>query len=352
MKSKRRILVTGSAGFIGHHLVMALQSLGYKVVGLDSINDYYDPELKYGRLREQGFSRSHINYNSCIISSHTPLHSFIRLDLTDKEGLEELFRRKQFDIVINLAAQAGVLYSKENPMAYVQSNLVGFANLLEVCRRYPVKHLLFASSSSVYGLNQEVPFATSHSTDHPISFYAATKKANEVMAHSYAHLYGIPTTGMRFFTVYGPWGRPDMACFLFAKCITENKPIKLFNQGDMWRDFTFVTDVVGAVIRLIEKKPKSQQEYQNLIAPFRLFNIGNNHPVRLMELVAVLERHLHKKAQLEFLPMQAGDVHKTFADVSDLEKAIRYRPKTRLDEGVRLFVEWFEAYQQKLAFAA
>ncbi|MHC2993685.1 hypothetical protein OB13_19665, partial [Pontibacter sp. HJ8] len=326
MKSKRKVLVTGSAGFIGHHLVLALQKLHYEVVGLDVINAYYDPELKYSRLSCQGFQKSLILYNTCTDSQLFSKLSFVRLDLTDKTALEQLFLEKQFDVVVNLAAQAGVLYSLENPGAYVESNLVGFANLLEACRQYPVRHLLFASSSSVYGLNKEVPFAVGQATDHPISFYAATKKANEVMAHSYAHLYKIPTTGMRLFTVYGPWGRPDMACYHFAKCIREGVPIKLYNQGDMWRDFTYVEDVVSAIVKLIEAPPRAEDQVSAV--PYRLFNIGNQQPVQLLELVALLERYLREKAKLELLPMQPGDVPVTYAQVDDLAEAIQYKPHT------------------------
>jgi UDP-glucuronate 4-epimerase len=345
MTGRLRILVTGSAGFIGHHMVLALYKLGYEVTGLDVINNYYDPELKYSRLLCQGFERAHINYNSCIENKSNPGLTFIKLDLTDNAALEQLFHDKQFDMVVHLAAQAGVLYSLENPRSYVESNLIGFANILEACHRYPVRHLLFASSSSVYGLNKKVPFATTHTTDHPISFYAATKKANEVMAHSYAHLYGIPTTGMRFFTVYGPWGRPDMACYHFAKSIAEDKPIRLYNQGDMWRDFTYIDDMVAAVVKLLHLPPKpARNKKQANTAPCQLYNIGNNQPEQLMELVAILERLLQKKARLELLPMQPGDVPITYANVDKLAKAIHYKPQTRLEEGLGKFVDWFESY--------
>jgi len=346
MRRKHRVLVTGSAGFIGHHLVLALQQHHYEVVGLDSINDYYDPELKYGRLSEQGFERSQIRYNACIESQLRPKLSFIRLDLTDHVALEQLFQDRKFDVVINLAAQAGVLYSLQNPKAYVESNLVGFANLLEACRKYPVRHLLFASSSSVYGLNTEVPFSETHRTDHPISFYAATKKANEVMAYSYAHLYHIPCTGMRFFTVYGPWGRPDMAYYHFAKCIQEGLPIRLYNQGDMWRDFTYIEDVVAAVLKLLKALAKTGVE-DKTAAPYRIYNIGNNQPVQLLELVALLEQHLHKKASIDLLPMQPGDVPVTYADVNQLAAAVGYRPCTSLKKGIGKFMEWFEAYHAR-----
>ncbi|WP_076422141.1 NAD-dependent epimerase/dehydratase family protein [Pontibacter lucknowensis] len=348
MSRKKRILVTGSAGFIGHHVVMALQHNHFEVVGLDVINHYYDPALKYDRLKEQGFEKSRISYNNCIQSSDIASRQFIQLDLTDAHSLDKLFQEQQFEIVVHLAAQAGVLYSLENPIAYVESNLVGFANILEACRKYPVKHLLFASSSSVYGQNVEIPFSTSHNTDHPISFYAATKKANEVMAYSYAHLYGIPTTGMRFFTVYGPWGRPDMACLHFAKCIAEERTIHLYNQGNMWRDFTYVDDVVTAVTKLLLRAPKIAKK-RAPEAPFRLYNIGNNQPVLLLEMVALLESGLHKKASIDLLPMQSGDVPVTYADVDDLVTAIGYRPRTCLEEGIGKFLSWFKAYYKNQA---
>ena len=345
MRRKQRVLVTGSAGFIGHHLVLALQQ-HYEVVGLDSINDYYDPDLKFGRLAEQGFEQARIRYNTCIESQLRPKLSFIRLDLTDHVALEQLFEDGKFDVVVNLAAQAGVQYSLQNPKAYVESNLVGFANLLEACRKYPVRHLLFASSSSVYGLNTEVPFSENHRTDFPISFYAATKKANEVMAHSYAHLYGIPCTGMRFFTVYGPWGRPDMAYYHFAKSILDGVPIRLYNQGDMWRDFTYIGDVVAAVLKLLKVPAKTSPEEKSP-APYRLYNIGNNRPVQLLELVALLEQHLHKKASIDLLPMQPGDVPVTYADVDVLAADVGYRPRTSLKKGIGKFMEWFDAYHAR-----
>ncbi|MDO6391792.1 NAD-dependent epimerase/dehydratase family protein [Pontibacter sp. BT731] len=344
MNKKKRILVTGSAGFIGHHVVMALQETKFDVVGLDVINDYYDPALKYDRLKAQGFEKSLIDYNTCIRSADNASRHFILLNLTDKSALEHLFQEQQFDLVVHLAAQAGVLYSLENPMAYVESNLVGFANILEACRKYPVKHFLFASSSSVYGQHLEVPFSISHQTDHPISFYAATKKANEVMAHSYAHLYGIPTTGMRFFTVYGPWGRPDMACLQFARSIAEGSTIRLYNQGNMWRDFTFIDDVVTAVTKLLIRAPKVNRKNRVSEAPYRLYNIGHNQPVQLLEMVALLERGLHKKASIDLLPMQPGDVPVTYADVEALVTATGYRPRTSLEEGIGKFLDWFEAY--------
>ena len=344
MRKKTRVLVTGNAGFIGHHIVMALQGTHFDVVGLDVVNNYYDPALKYDRLKVQGFDKSSIDYNTCIRCADTPSRQFILLNLADKCALEKLFQEQQFDVVVHLAAQAGVLYSLENPMAYVESNLIGFANILEACRKYPVKHFLFASSSSVYGLNVETPFSTSHKTDHPISFYAATKKSNEVMAHSYAHLYGIPTTGMRFFTVYGPWGRPDMACLQFARSIAEGRTIQLYNQGNMWRDFTFIDDVVVAVTKLLLQAPKVAPKKRATEAPYRLYNIGNNQPVQLLEMVALLERGLHKKASIDLLPMQPGDVPVTYADVESLVTTIGYRPRTSLEQGIGKFLDWFQTY--------
>jgi UDP-glucuronate 4-epimerase len=311
-----RILVTGSAGFIGHHLVLALQQLGCRVVGLDAILSYYDPMLKYGRLALQGFEQQNIRYNQLLESETLEGLSFIHLDLTDELALNALFEKQQFEVVISLAAQAGVRYSMDHPQSYVASNLVGFANVLESCRRQHIKHLLFASSSSVYGLNQETPSKTSMKTDQPISFYAATKKANEVMAYSYAHLYQLPVTALRFFTVYGPWGRPDMAYYSFAKAITEGSPIKVFNNGEMYRDFTYIDDVVQSIVKLVDVPPRPAPT-----APYKLYNIGNSKPEHLLELIVTLERLLGRKAVLDLQPMQPGDVHTTYADVEDLQAA-------------------------------
>lgn len=343
---KLRILVTGSAGFIGHHLVLALQQLGCTVVGLDAIISYYDPMLKYGRLALQGFEQQSIRYNQLLQSTTKHNLCFIQLDLTDEPALHSLFETQQFDVVINLAAQAGVRYSMDHPQSYVASNLVGFANVLESCRRYDIKHLLFASSSSVYGLNQETPFKTSMKTDQPISFYAATKKANEVMAYSYAHLYQLPVTGLRFFTVYGPWGRPDMAYYSFTKAIMEGSPIKVFNHGEMYRDFTYIDDVVQSIMKLVDVLPKPAPS-----APYKLYNIGNSKPEHLLELVAILERLLGRKAVLDLQPMQPGDVPATYADVNDLQAAVNYRPDTTLEEGLSKFVNWYRAYHKKQELA-
>jgi len=346
MAANLNILVTGSAGFIGHHLMLALQNLFPKVTGLDSINSYYDVGLKYDRLTAQGFDRKSIQYNRLISSNRKDNISFVQLDLSDESALDNLFRTQQFDIVINLAAQAGVRFSLEHPQSYVASNLVGFANLLECCRKYKIKHLLFASSSSVYGQNKNIPFSEETNTDFPVSFYAATKKANEVMAHSYAHLYQIPITGMRFFTVYGPWGRPDMAYFSFAKAICEGTRIRIFNHGEMFRDFTFIADVINSITRLILHFPQPQPQNTFSNAPFRVFNIGNSNPEPLMELVNTLEELLGRKAVLDLQPMQPGDVETTFADVSALENAIGYSPKTPLKEGLTEFINWFKAYYE------
>ncbi|MHA6249087.1 NAD-dependent epimerase/dehydratase family protein [Pontibacter sp. CAU 1760] len=342
MTKQPKVLVTGSAGFIGHHLALALQETGHTVIGLDNINSYYDPTLKYDRLALQGFNREGIRYQHFSQSRLHPNLSFVQLDLTDELAFDKLFEDQQFDVVVNLAAQAGVRYSMDHPQAYVASNLVGFANVLETSRRYKIKHLLFASSSSVYGLNQKIPFRTSMKTDQPISFYAATKKANEVMAHSYAHLYQLPITGLRFFTVYGPWGRPDMACYSFTKAIMEGTPIKVFNNGNMYRDFTYIDDVVHSIEKLINVLPKPAPT-----APFKLFNIGNSRPEHLLELIATIERLLEKKAIIDLHPMQPGDVEATFADVEDLKVAAGFHPGTSLEEGLGYFVKWYRAYQAK-----
>jgi UDP-glucuronate 4-epimerase len=344
---KHHILITGNAGFIGHHLVQALSKTSHRLMGLDSINNYYEPELKYGRLAQQGFSWQSISYGALTQSTSRPGLQFVQQDLTDAPALEKLFRKYKFDIVVHLAAQAGVRYSIDNPQAYVASNLVGFANLLEACRKYKPRHLLFASSSSVYGCSPEVPFSVDDPTDQPVSFYAATKKANEVMAYSYAHLYQLPTTGLRFFTAYGPWGRPDMATFSFTKAILGGTPIRVFNNGDMHRDFTYVEDVVSAIVKLIEVAPQPAAEQ----SPYKLYNIGNHKPVHLLELLAILERLLGKKAVIELHPMQPGDVKTTCADVEELMKTIGFQPDTPLEDGLRQFVNWYRQYYHQYAAA-
>ncbi|MGN6494448.1 MAG: NAD-dependent epimerase [Agriterribacter sp.] len=349
-----KILITGTAGFIGFHLANYLIKRGDTVVGLDSINDYYDINLKYNRLETAGIPKAEIAYNKLVNSTKHKNYSFIQLQLEDKANLEKLFAGQQFDKVCNLAAQAGVRYSLTNPDAYINSNIVGFLNLLECSRHYNIKHLAYASSSSVYGLNGKSPFATSDNVDHPISLYAASKKSNELMAHTYSHLFKIPTTGLRFFTVYGPWGRPDMALFLFTKAILENKPIQVFNNGDMVRDFTYVDDIVEGVVRVIDNPPAGKQQWDathpdpsTSTAPYKVYNIGNNNPVRLMEFIDAIEAHLGKKAEKEMLPMQPGDVAATCADVQDLVADLNYKPQTKVATGIKNFVEWYREYYKK-----
>lgn len=341
----RRILVTGSAGFIGFHLSARLISLGYKVSGLDSVNNYYDVALKEARIHQL------IQKSQTAVGSGQSLFSFHRLDLVDKSGILKLFGDNQFDCVIHLAAQAGVRYSLENPQAYVDSNLVGFMNVLEACRTYQPRHLIFASSSSVYGLNSKVPFSVSQHTDHPVSLYAATKKANEAIAHSYAHLYGIPVTGLRFFTVYGPWGRPDMAYFSFTRKIYDGDTIEIFNNGDLMRDFTYIDDIVNGIVALLNKTPKGNPLFDPMApdpsissAPFQIFNIGNNHPVSLMEFITILEETIGIEAKKVFKPMQAGDVFATHADIESLTDLVGFKPVTSLQTGLRYFVDWFRDY--------
>jgi UDP-glucuronate 4-epimerase len=331
-----QILITGIAGFIGAGLALRLLARGDTVHGIDNLNNYYDVALKKARLER--------------LSTHEKFN-FERLEIGDRAEMESLFTRHKFDAVMNLAAQAGVRYSIENPHVYIDSNIVGFCNILEGCRHSKVGHLVFASSSSVYGANTRLPFSEHDNIDHPISLYAATKKANELMAHTYAHLYGLPCTGLRFFTVYGPWGRPDMALFKFTKNILEGKPIPVFNNGNMVRDFTYVDDIVEGVVRAIDRQAQPDPSWDGAApdparskAPYRIYNIGNNKPVQLMRYIEVLEKALGKKAQLEMLPMQPGDVPATMADVSALEKGVGYRPKTTVEEGVPRFVEWYRSY--------
>ncbi len=348
-----KILVTGTAGFIGHNLTKKLLERGDEVVGIDNINDYYDVNLKYGRLKDLGIEREAIAEGKAVTSEKYPAHRLIKLDLSDREGMERLFREEAFDAVCNLAAQAGVRYSLENPHAYVDANVVGFLNILEGCRNSGVTNLCYASSSSVYGLNKSQPFKTSDHTDHPVSLYAATKKSNEMMAHTYAHLYGIRTTGLRFFTVYGPWGRPDMAPMLFTDAILHDRPIKVFNYGDMNRDFTYIDDITDGVIKVIDNPAEPNPDWdaehptpESSSAPYRLYNIGNNQPVSLMEFIETIEAKLGKKAQKEMLPMQPGDVQSTYADVSGLIQDMGYKPDTPLDEGVEKFVAWYREFYE------
>ena len=330
------VVVTGAAGFIGFHLCQRLLNDGIRVTGIDNLNPYYDVRLKEARLEN-------------ILPD--PNFTLAKLDLADRNGLNELFHNNHFDGVVNLAAQAGVRYSLENPHAYVDSNLVGFVNILECCRHNDVKHLVFASSSSVYGANTAMPFSVHHNVDHPVSLYAATKKANELMAHTYSHLYGISCTGLRFFTVYGPWGRPDMALFLFTKAILENKPIQVFNHGKMQRDFTYIDDIVEGVVRvmgrLAEPNPKwrgDDPDPGTSYAPYKIYNIGNNNPVELLEFIEVIENALGRKAHKEFLDLQPGDVPATYADVDDLIADVGFKPATPIATGIRKFIEWYREY--------
>lgn len=336
-----KVLVTGAAGFIGSKVMSALAMRGDDVVGIDNMNDYYDVRLKYGRLVECGFPQPADGYafGDCQSSSVCPGCRFVRMDICDKPSVDELFSSEHFDAVVNLAAQVGVRYSVENPYAYVQSNVLGFLNILEACRHNPVSHLVFASSSSVYGLNSQVPYSEDDKVDTPVSLYAATKKADELMAHSYAKLYGIPVTGLRFFTVYGPWSRPDMAPMLFANAMTEGKPIKIFNEGDLIRDFTYIDDIVAGTIHALDR-PSVADECANGV-PYRIFNIGCSQPVKLMDFISELERALGKEAEKLYLPMQQGDVYQTNADTSKLEKHIGYKPQVSLHEGVAEFVKWY-----------
>ena len=331
-----KVLVTGAAGFIGSALILRLLQRGDEVVGIDNHNDYYDPALKEARLAR------HINH---------PAYTHLRIDLTDRSAMSETFSTHKPDCVVNLAAQAGVRYSIENPMAYIDSNLIGFAHVLEGCRHNNVKHLVYASSSSVYGSNTKMPFSVHHNVNHPVSLYAATKKANELMAHSYSHLYQLPTTGLRFFTVYGPWDRPDMALQRFAQAIMHDEPIKLYNFGNHRRDFTYIDDIVEGVVRVIDKpatpnptwsgeNPDSATSY----APWRIYNIGNNNPVELGSYIAALENALGKEAKKEYLPLQPGDVPDTYADIDELMADMDYRPQTRLEDGMQQFVAWFNNY--------
>lgn len=331
-------LVTGAAGFIGFFVAQRLCSLGHQVVGLDNLNDYYDVSLKEARLAEL---KGEENFR------------FVRMDLADREGIAKLFASEKFDRVIHLAAQAGVRYSLDNPLAYVDSNLLGHTTILEGCRHHQVEHLVYASSSSVYGMNKKMPFSTEDSVDHPVSLYAATKKANELMSHTYSHLYNIPTTGLRFFTVYGPWGRPDMALFKFTKAILEGRSIDIYNNGDLSRDFTYIDDIVEGILRIQDVIPQRDSAWTvesgspgDSSAPYRIHNIGNGQPVKLMDFVAALENALDKTAQKNFMPMQPGDVYATYADTRSLYDATGYQPSVGVEEGVAKFVEWYKGFYQ------
>ncbi len=336
-----KVLVTGAAGFIGFFTAKVLLEKGHKVVGLDNINDYYDVNLKFSRLRELGIDKHDAEVFNKVCKSENDNFTFIRMNLEDRDALPELFKNEGFDIVCNLAAQAGVRYSLENPETYIDSNLVGFLNILECCRHNSIKHLVYASSSSVYGLNEKIPFSTNDNVDHPISLYAATKKSNELMAHTYSHLFNIPTTGLRFFTVYGPWGRPDMAMFLFTDAIINDRPIKVFNHGKMERDFTYVDDIVEGVVRIIEKPITERTDNKEL---YKVYNIGNNNSVKLLDFIKEIEFNLDKTAEKNMLPIQPGDVERTWADVDQLIKDFDYRPNTSIKKGVKSFIDWYKDY--------
>ncbi|MEO9870112.1 NAD-dependent epimerase/dehydratase family protein [Ekhidna sp.] len=338
---KKKVLITGCAGFIGFHTVKSLvENDNYDVIGIDNINDYYPMTLKFERLMALGIHPDFIRYSQNTSSNiHDNFH-FVRIDITDEKSINSLFAKNEFNYVIHLAAQAGVRYSIDNPNAYIQSNVVGFNNILEACRSFTVEHLVYASSSSVYGLNKEQPFSTHHKTDEPISLYASTKKSNELMAHTYSHLFQIPTTGLRFFTVYGPWGRPDMAPMLFAKAITSGESIKIFNNGKMERDFTYVSDIVNGICQVTKTIPKINEKG----VQYKLYNIGNSSPVQLMEFINILSEELGIEPKKEFLPLQEGDVVSTYADISDLQKEVGYQPKVSIKEGIREFVTWYKNF--------
>ncbi|MGY6744071.1 MAG: NAD-dependent epimerase [Cecembia sp.] len=349
-----KYLITGTAGFIGFHLAKKLLERGDAVVGLDNINDYYDVNLKYGRLAESGINRKKITDHELVQSDQYEHYAFVKADLSEKKFIMELFEKERFDVVVNLAAQAGVRYSLINPDAYIEANITGFLNILEACRAFPVKHLVYASSSSVYGANTKMPFSTSDNVDHPLSLYAASKKSNELMAHTYSHLFGVPSTGLRFFTVYGPWGRPDMALFLFIEAMRKGESIQVFNHGKMKRDFTYVGDIVEGIVRVADRPPQGNVSWQgdspdpgSSYAPYKVYNIGNSSPVELMDYIGALEEALGMVADKEMLPLQPGDVPATFADVSDLMRDTGYKPDTPVKEGVAKFVEWYNAYYLK-----
>lgn len=340
-----KILITGCAGFIGYHLTKQLLKLNFDVTGLDNINDYYDVELKYDRLEELGVKRDNLLFNKCIVNGKYNNFEFYKMDLTDQSSIFELFKEKKFDLVCNLAAQAGVRYSITDPQAYIDSNLNGFFNILEACRKFSVKHLLYASSSSVYGLNKTVPFSTSQNTDQPASLYAATKKCNELMAHSYSHIFNLATTGMRFFTVYGPWGRPDMALYLFTKAMIDQKPLQVFNQGKMQRDFTYVDDIVNGIIKIINKATDASY----LKKPYHVYNIGKGSSINLEQFISEIEKNLNCTSQKEYLPLQDGDVEVTWSDISDMQKDFNYQPETDVVKGIKSFVDWYTTYYAQKA---
>lgn len=346
-----KVLITGTAGFIGFHLAELLHKQGHEVLGLDNINEYYDVSLKLNRLKFSGFDTTKIEYGKILSSQSTENLSFIKLDLDDKENILYVFEEFKPEIIINLAAQAGVRYSLSNPDTYIGSNIQGFLNILEACRKYPVKQLLYASSSSVYGLNKNMPFSVHSNVDHPVSLYAASKKANELMAHTYSHLFGIPTTGLRFFTVYGPWGRPDMALFIFTRSILEGKPIDVFNHGKMERDFTYIDDIVGGISRMLYLAPSENPLWNpenpdpaSSSAPYRIYNIGNSKPVKLLDFIYAIEQKTGKKAIMNKMPIQPGDVEKTWADTSGLKADYNFSPNTPVQEGIDRFIDWYLEY--------
>jgi UDP-glucuronate 4-epimerase len=347
----KRVLVTGTAGFIGFHLAQRLVEQGYHVTGLDIINEYYDVDLKYARLEQSGILKDEISYNQPVTSKNAPNYQFVQLQLEDRESLFELFANRAFEVVVHMAAQAGVRYSLTHPQVYLDSNITGFLNILEACRHHPVKNLIFASSSSVYGLNKQYPFRESSNVDHPVSLYAASKKSNELMAHTYSHLFGIPAIGLRFFTVYGPWGRPDMALFIFTRAILEGRPIEVFNHGHMERDFTYIDDIVGGIERMVPTPPVPDKNWDPAdpdpsasSAPFRIYNIGSSSPVKLTRFIEAIERSLGMTAEKVLMPIQPGDVEKTWADVSALVRDYGYSPATPVEEGIQKFVEWYKEY--------
>ena len=335
-----KVLVTGSAGFIGFHFVLRLLKENFEVIGIDNINDYYDINLKYARLKETGILREKISYDRTVQSNRYSAYCFIQLDLEDKNKLEILFKNQKFDLVCNLAAQAGAVHSLKHPYVYMHSNIIGFLNILEMCRNYSVSHLVYASSSSVYGSNTNTPFSVEDKVDNPVSIYGMSKKSNELMAHAYSHLYGINTIGLRFFTVLGPWGRPDMVLFLFIKAILEKKPINVFNYGNSYRDFTYISDIVEGIYRTLTHPMKKEKQ------PYQLYNIGRGKPVKLIDFIELLEKYLHTKSQRKYLSMPLGDVAYTFADIAHLEKDYGYKPFVPLEEGIVKFIEWYKSYHE------
>ncbi|GAA5219847.1 NAD-dependent epimerase [Membranihabitans marinus] len=346
-----KILVTGAAGFIGYHVVLHLLKAGHEVIGLDNINDYYDVELKYDRLKQCGIERPQIIEGQLLPSNLYPNYQFIQIDLSNAPAVNDLFEDTGFDQVCHLAAQAGVRYSLINPSSYIQSNIVGFNNILEASRHHQIQHLVYASSSSVYGLNEKMPLSTADAVNHPISLYAASKKSNELMAHTYSHLFNLPTTGLRFFTVYGPWGRPDMALFLFTKAIIEGKPIQVFNHGAMSRDFTYIDDIVEGIVRLMDAPAQPNKDWDGQhpdpatsSAPYRIYNIGNSQPVQLSKFIDAIEAEIGRKAIKEYTDIQPGDVVSTYADIQPLTDRIQYKPQTSIDRGVHDFVQWYIQY--------